>query len=103
MSHKIPAEFESEEKLFGGILTLKQFVFLAAGGTVGAVSVTLPLPLVLRLFLFGLFFSVGAALAFVKVWDMTLPVFLFRLVRYRRRPRKVLFITGNQERSGQHV
>lgn len=78
-----------EEKVIGGRLTLRQFVYLAAGAGLSALALTsaarhpllwpaVPLP-----------FAAGAVLAFVTVGDTGLGLdgYLARLLSFRARPR----------------
>ena len=92
MIHRIPAEFTEAEKIFGGRLTLKQAFFTAAGAFLGFLCLALPVWLPARIFLLCLFAGIGFSLAFVRVKDTELLLFIVRYISYRNRTKDILLI-----------
>lgn len=72
MQYKVPQFIEVEDKIFGP-LTFKQFLYIAGGGGVALMLVTL-LPFWLALILAAPFVAAGGALAFYKINDRPLIV-----------------------------
>ncbi|MDH7578257.1 MAG: PrgI family protein [Bacillota bacterium] len=91
----VPVQISDEEKLIGGVISLRQLGWLFAGFCFGGLGAALPLPLALRFAVFVLVFLVGAVLAFASPFDTPLDVFLWRWWRWRRSPQE-LFLRGGQ-------
>lgn len=86
----VPVQITEEEKLVGGVMSLRQLGWLAAGFcSGGAAAFLLPLPLSLRLAAFALGLTAGAALAFARPFDTPLDVFLWRWWKWRRSAREI--------------
>lgn len=91
----VPIQITEEEKLIGGIVSLRQLGWLFGGFCFGGLGAALPLPLALRFVVFVLAFLVGAVLAFARPCGMPLDVFLWRWWRWRRENRE-LFLKGDE-------
>ena len=92
MIHRIPAEFESEDKIFGGHFTLKQAVYFVAGLIAAGTFLSLPLPFPVRLFLAGTSVLLAVLLAVIKIYEMPGDRFLIALASYLRRDKTIIFI-----------
>jgi hypothetical protein len=85
----VPVQLNEPEKIFGGLLDLRQLAHLLAWplllGGLGAAA--LFLPAALRLLPLGLGLAIGAAFAFARPHHMPLDRYLWLWWRWRRRPR----------------
>ena len=87
----IPIQIQWEEKTFGGVLTIKQFVYLIATITLSVSAFFLlrfvGLPLLVCIIIAVPMLVFGLTLAFIKIQDISLDKFLLHLVRYKKRTR----------------
>jgi len=89
-SWPVPVQIAGEEKVFGGILSLRQLGWLVAGIGLGiAVAVVAPVPLLWRFVFFSFFALIGFLLCFVRVINLSADVALWRLNQWWRRERKL--------------
>ncbi len=89
-SYPVPVQFTGEEKVFSGVLTLRQLVwlFLSVGlGLAGAFL--LPVSIVLRLVVFCVFSLCGVALAFLPIAGVSLDIYLHRLYKFGKSDTKL--------------
>jgi len=77
-----------EEKLIGGFMSLRQLGYLIAGFCLGGMGAAFPLPVPFRIVIFSLFFTAGAAIAFLQLYNMPADVFLWRLWKWWRSQRQ---------------
>lgn len=91
----VPVQMVEDEKIIGGMMSLRQLGYLILGFCLGGGWAALPLPFSLRIAVFTAAFAFGAALAFVNIYDMPLDVFLWRLIRWWRSPRE-LYLRGDE-------
>lgn len=87
--YKIPAEFETDEKIIGGLLTLKQFFFIAAGVVPGVAFMGLPVPLFVKFLCLATLAGLGFGAAFYKNNGLDLLTLVVRYLRFRSREKKV--------------
>jgi hypothetical protein len=88
----VPYSITEEEKLFGGYLSLRQFVYLAVSLVATAIMIFCGLlPLSLRLFFGLLFAGAGASLAFIKISNAGLDRYLMFAALYYTRQKKYYF------------
>ena len=89
MRFQVPQFIETEEKIIGP-LTLKQFFWIGGGGAllfiifvslIGFVVILLGLPIAL----------ISIAMAFVKIQEVPLPVFIFHAIKYLINQKKYLY------------
>lgn len=80
MQYKVPQFIEVEDRIFGP-LTFRQFIYLAGGGGITLVFLTL-LPLWLALVLSAPFLAAGGMLAFYKVNERPLIIVLEHAFNY---------------------
>lgn len=88
----VPMEMREEQKLVGGIMTVRQLIYLLLGLILGALTIGLPkiLPLVLRIFLGMIVIGTGVSFAFMKADGTTLDIFLLRMARYFTRQKRFI-------------
>lgn len=84
----VPIQSDEEEKLFGGILTVRQMIYLVAGGSLAAFAAAFPLPAWVRVMLALAVIAGATALAFVKTDGVRLDRYLLLYAAYRRRQRE---------------
>jgi len=93
----VPVQFSEPEKIFGGLLTLRQLGHLVFWplflGGLGAAAAFLPAALRVLPFVLGL--GIGAAFAFVRPCHMPLDRFLWLWLLWRRRPR-AYYLKGDE-------
>ncbi|MTI80056.1 MAG: PrgI family protein [Firmicutes bacterium] len=87
----IPIELEEEERTFGGVLTLRQVIYIIAALIISVTTFILleafGVHIVLNLFFCIPILILGVALAFIKINEVRLDKYLYFLVRYYLRPR----------------
>lgn len=89
-SFPVPIQITEDEKIFGGHLSLRQmaYLFIIGPGLGFIVAALIPFGGITTdaiLFLIG--FLIGAALAFVKIYDTSLDVYLWYAIKWLRSPR----------------
>lgn len=95
MMCKIPAEFETEEKIIGGIMTLKQGICVGSGVVLGMCWTAVPAPFFVKITLFLFFSAAGSFAAFFKLHGEDAFSLLSRYTRYRGRDKKILLWKGD--------
>lgn len=93
----VPVQLESEERVIGGYLTLRQLIYLLAGFALGGgiAIITHFFPLTLRILLCVLFFLIGSSLAFMRVYSTDLDIFLYRWFKWRFNKRE-FYLKGDE-------
>ena len=92
-SYRMPVSLGEEDKVFGGVLSARQFISLVGGFLAGgAVALMLPSgfwPGVLKVVFMALFLGLGAAMSFVRVTarELRLDQYLLLRVMSRQEPR----------------
>lgn len=94
MMCKIPAEFETEEKIIGGVVTLKQGICVGAGIITGMCWMVVPVPSFGRVFLLLFFSALGGFAAFFKIHGEDMFSLFPRYIRYRGRNKKITIWKG---------
>ncbi|MDA8337430.1 MAG: PrgI family protein [Peptococcaceae bacterium] len=88
-SYRMPVSLTEEDKVFGGVLSARQFISLVGGFLAGsAVALALPSgfwPGVLKVVFMALFAGVGAALSFVRVTARGLRLDQYLVLRFLSR------------------
>lgn len=87
----VPIQIIEEEKIFGGHLSLRQvaYVFLLGPGIGGAFAIACPIGnMAIKLIIFALIWSVGLAMAYIKVAEMGLDTYLWLAFRWWRSPQR---------------
>lgn len=87
----VPIQIIEEEKIFGGHLSLRQvaYVFLLGPGIGGALALVCPIGgFVLKFIIFALVWSIGLAMAYVKISEMGLDSYLWLAFKWWKSPRK---------------
>lgn len=95
MQYRVPQNIDMEDKIIGP-LTLKQFMYVAIGGSLVYIIITkIPMPLSLLVgFPVGFFIL---ALTFYKPQDQPFSHFLTALISYLTKPRQRVWIKGTVE------
>lgn len=84
----VPIQSDEEEKLFGGVLTIRQMIYVIAGGSLAAFMAVFPLPVFFKV-TFALVIIIGAvSLAFVKIEGVRLDRYLLFYMTYGKRQRE---------------
>lgn len=95
--YPVPVQITEQERIIGGLLNFKQFVYIVAGasfgGMAGAAAVFLPVPV--RFALFGMGCAAGMAMAFVKLYHTPLDLFLWHWFRWKR-GRRAFYLKGDE-------
>ncbi len=93
----VPVQLDSEERVIGGYIALRQLIYLIAGVALGggiAYAVHF-FPAALRIVLCILFILIGCSLAFIKLYDTDLDIFLYRWFKWRFNQRE-FYIKGDE-------
>ncbi|MDO8471575.1 MAG: PrgI family protein [bacterium] len=83
---KVPQNIDMEDRIIGKF-TLKQFGYLAVGGTIAYIALN-KLPSPLNIIIGGLLGIMAFAMAVIKIQDKPLPEFLVGLIIYLFKPRE---------------
>lgn len=83
---KVPQNIDMEDRIIGKF-TLKQFGYLAVGGTIAYIALN-KLPAPLNIIIGGILGIMSFAMAVIKVQDKPLPEFLVGLIIYLFKPRE---------------
>lgn len=101
--HQVPPDTRDKEKIFGGIFTITQFVFLVIGVVLGAIMglffYTITQNIIVMAFAFTMGFGVLLPFAFVKIHkmgDMELFRYLVLKVKFSKRIKHMPHININQ-------
>ena len=90
---KVPVQITDEEKLFGGILSLRQFLYIFTGFALGGLFFTLSfMPVLVRLFLFLTIFIAGIGMALIPIKDMRADQYIYYLIKWKRSPKEIYYI-----------
>lgn len=89
-------DLNEEEKIFGGIFSVRQVVYLLAGVIFTVLALLLPkaLPLAARAAIGSPFAVAGAALSFVETRGVKLDKYIMLWIQYRLR-RRLFFLRGD--------
>lgn len=103
--YRMPPDTRDKEKLFGGVFTISQFAFLAAGIGIGGGFGILLYKIIPSFFVvvMSLLIGVGvsAPFAFIKirkVGDMELAKYLLLKYQYKKKPKRKYHINENYQR-----
>jgi len=84
--YPIPYQTGGEDPVIGGLLTLRQLIYVVLGVAVGGgLAAALPAPWWARLAVIIPFALAGAGFAFIQVKGDRLDVYLWRLWRFKRK------------------
>jgi len=90
-SFPVPMDLTEEERTLGGILSLRQAVYLLVGIVITIlVLLARPVPLPARLAVSVLPLAAGTGLAFFQPYSMRTDLFLLYGVRYLIRPKRLI-------------
>lgn len=90
----VPIQMHEEERIMGGMISLRQTAYIALGLALGGASFYLGfLPLIIRLLLFLIVSGVGLFFAFAKFDDLRVDQYIFYYLKWRFGPRK-MYIRG---------
>lgn len=90
---KIPYDIAHEEKLFGGVFSVRQFLYILID--ICAIALLfIPLPLFLRILLFLFTFPVPLIFAFVNVGGMYADRYTLIILKYLLRNKKMYWQRG---------
>ncbi|MTI84403.1 MAG: PrgI family protein [Firmicutes bacterium] len=77
-----------EEKIFGGIISVRQVVYLLVAAILGIICFFIPIHIMLRIPLSLMFASIGLALAFGKISETNTDKLLYFAFKYYLRKKK---------------
>ncbi|MDE2019655.1 MAG: PrgI family protein [Patescibacteria group bacterium] len=90
MQFQVPQFIETEDKMFGGILTLRQFIYIAAGGGIAILlffTVQTTVAVIFGLIAIG----AAAAFAFIKIEGRSLSVVVMAAVGFYWKPQTYIW------------
>ena len=94
---RVPVQITDEEKLFGGILSLRQFLYIFVGFALGGLAFTLSfMPVLVRLFLFLIVFVTGIGIAMIPIKDMRADQYIYYYTRWKKSPMKIFYIRSER-------
>jgi len=95
-SWPVPVQITDEEKIIGGVLTLRQLVYMIAGLAVGgALAAVIPTWALLRFLIYLVFQIGGFALALCQVKDMSLDSYLVHYWKWKHSARSFILKGDN--------
>jgi len=104
--YNVPRNLTEEEKIFGGIASLRQAAYVASAAGLGLAELIIPMlvstplffiPLWLRVIIALCIISVGAILAFVRIDSENVDAWLYHAARYYLRPNVYTWNAGGRE------
>lgn len=108
IQHKVPPDTRDKEKLFGGVLTVTQFIafitFICLGAALGLLFNTVINSIWVIAFFVILGAIAGAPFAFYKnrkMGDMELAKLLYLKYLFKKKTKKKIHINENYQRYGQ--
>ena len=84
----VPMDLTQEEKIIGGVLSIRQVVYLLIGGIFSAVFALVPIFILLKIPLVLFFLIAAPCLAFVSVKEIHLDLYLLKWFMFWRRTRR---------------
>lgn len=91
----VPIQIDEEEKIFGGHLSFRQMAYvLLLGPGIGALLAFICPGKVFKAIVLLLIWGLFAAMAFIKVQDMTLDKYFFLYYKWRKSPKKYIWKGG---------
>ncbi|KJS10663.1 MAG: hypothetical protein VR67_17415 [Peptococcaceae bacterium BRH_c8a] len=85
----VPVQINDEERIMGGIFTLRQTLYLCMGLALGGASFSFTfLPILIRFIFFLLILGVCVVLAFFKIYAMRADQYLVLYLKWRYRVKK---------------
>ena len=106
-TYKVPVELDEEEKVIGGVFTLRQIGYIATLGGIGMiVGFILPIHIFGVALITVILGMIGAALGFLKVnigresksidmdQGINIDTFLFQWVRFKFTPKTLIYRRG---------
>ncbi len=92
----VPVQITDEERIIGGIITLRQLLYVVVGVALGGVALALFfLPLALRLVIFIISVSLGIMFSFVRFYNMRADRFIYLYLKWRMSNRSMYLERGN--------
>lgn len=86
----VPVQITDEERLMGGIFSLRQTLYIILGLALGGAGFAFTfLPVLIRLFLFILVACIGVVFAFVKIRYMRVDQYIYLHLKWRKSPRAI--------------
>ena len=95
MQFQVPQFIETEDKMFGGMLTLRQFIYIAAGGGI-AILLFFMVQTTVALILGFIAVGAAAAFAFVKIEGRSLSNIVMAAVGYYWKPQTYIWQPEHQ-------
>lgn len=96
-NHPIPQDVTGFQFKLIGDMTIKQFIYLASGVILGWISLSIPIPVILRIPFGLIFFSFGLSFAFLPIEGRPLDVMINNLIKALFAPNQYLYQkTGKQ-------
>lgn len=91
-SFKIPFEEKIEDKIIGGILTIKQFLIILIIPIIAiGLSFLIKLPLLISVIFVLISLIIAFLFAFVKINEDTLTKYLFRIIKFTKKEKLIKY------------
>lgn len=96
----VPVQITEEERVIGGMLTLRQLLYITLGVVLGGLVFLLTfLPVIIRLFIFVMIVLASTVLAFIKIHDLRADQYLYLYVKWKKSPRAI-YLKGENDSHG---
>jgi hypothetical protein len=91
-SYKVPENLHGEEKLIGGVASLRQAIYVLLASAIGlGVAAIMPVEMVGKITVFAVFPMIGIGFGFTKIHDINLDSFVVMYFKYLTRKRKFCY------------
>lgn len=89
--YKVPFDFEHEEKVFGGYLSLRQMMYLIFSIASGGILFVPIIPILIKIVSFLLIFVIFMLFAFLKIGTSYADKYFLNILRYVFRKKIFIF------------
>lgn len=85
-TYKVPQDLNEEEKLIGGVASLRQTAYVVIGAVAGILlAIAIPISITGKVTVFSVFVVLGIGFGFTKVYDLNLDKLIFLYIRFASR------------------
>ncbi len=92
--YKVPYNFNHEEKIFGGYLSIRQAIYMVIGASTAGILFVPFIPMFIKVLLFLSFASIFVSFAFLKVDETNADKYFTYILKYFFKNKKYILEKG---------
>lgn len=92
--YNVPYNFNHEEKVFGGYLSIRQAIYLIIGASTAGIFLVPFIAMIIKVLLFLIFESIFVTFAFFKVDDTNADKYVTYILKYFFKKKKYILEKG---------